>query len=318
MSDPKYIFGPIPSRRLGRSLGVDVIPRKLCTLDCVYCEVGKTSMRAMLRKEYEPAEEILAELRDVLSEYPPVDVVTFSGSGEPTLNSALGSIIRGVKQMTKIPVAVITNGTLLYFDEVRNNLLDADIVLPTLNTVTQEVFERLSRPHPKLRIQTIIRGLKAFRKEYSGQLWLEVMVVKGVNDGDEEIGNLKKAIEEIQPDKIQLNTVVRPPTENWSKPASDDQLAHIQELLGPLCEVIGTYNSQQELAIENGDLKAILSMLDRRPMTIEHIAQALGVPHQVIAESLATLEERFLVNSFFFQKRKYYRAMVFGSRARCG
>lgn len=318
MQDPQYVFGPIPSRRLGRSLGVDIIPRKLCTLDCVFCEVGRTSMRAIRRREYMPAQEILAELRDILSEYPPVDVVTISGSGEPTLNSALGTIIRGIKQMTKIPVAVITNGTLLYFDEVRDDLVHADIVLPSLNAATQEIFERVSRPHPKLRIQTIIRGLKSFRREYAGKLWLEVLVVNGINDGDEEIKKLRDIIEDIKPDKIQLNTVVRPPTEPWAEAVSDERLAQIQEMFGPHCEVIGSNESPEEIKIENGNLKIILSILDRRSMTVEHLAQALGTSQRAIEDSLDILEEHFLVSSFFFQKKKYYRAMVFGSGARCG
>src|SRR5512135_2583332 len=169
-----YIFGPVPSRRLGLSLGVDVIPKKVCTLDCVYCEVGATDKRALRRREYFPAEAIIAEVEGALASHANVDYISFSGSGEPTLNSKLGEIIRAVKAMTSIPVAVITNGTLFSLEDVRYDLIVADVVLPSLDAATQEVFEKIDRPHPQLRIETIIEGLREFRREYKGQLWLEI------------------------------------------------------------------------------------------------------------------------------------------------
>lgn len=317
MSNTRYIFGPVPSRRLGRSLGVDVVPNKLCTLDCVYCEAGHTSMKGLRRKVYVPSADVLPELRDVLASHPPVDVVTFSGSGEPTLNSDLGTIIQEVKGLTKIPIAVITSGTLLFMDDVRNDLLNADVVLPTLNAATQEVFEQICKPHPKLHLRTIIRGIKMFRTEYAGQVWLEVMLVRGINDNHDEILKLKEIIDEIHPDKIQLNTVVRPPAERWVQAVPDERLYEICDIMGPTCEVIGSAR-QPDAAIENDNLKSILAILSRRPLTADSIAEMLGTPRGSVEDALAQLEDHSLVSSFFFQKKKYYRGFVFGSSVRCG
>ena len=212
LNEPKYIFGPVPSRRLGRSLGVDLVPYKTCTFDCIYCDLGRTTRKTISRQSYVSPEEIQGELElylSVLDKKP--DFITLSGSGEPTLNTNIGEIIRRIKDITSIPVAILTNSSLLSLDEVRRDLSEADVVLPSLDAITPALFEYINRPHPSLRIEEIISGLIQFRKQYRGQIWLEILFCRGVNDGKEEIEKLKGVIERIQPDRVQLNTPVRPP-----------------------------------------------------------------------------------------------------------
>ncbi len=313
-----YVFGPVPSRRLGLSLGVDVIPKKLCNLDCVYCEVGRTDKRAMRRMEYLPANDILAELRDALAEKPALDFITFSGSGEPTLNSKLGEMIHAVKQMTDIPIAVITNGTLLYLEDVRRDLLEADVVLPSLDAVTTEMFLKVSRPHPKLQVGSVVQGLKTFRQEYRGQIWLEILLVKGMNDSDEEVLLMKQVLEEINPEKIQLNTVVRPPAESWVQPLEEERMKEIQQMLGDRCEIIGTYAHAAQKAETHIDVGVIIALLRRRAMTSSDLSDALRVSVEQIVSVLEVLEQNALVVPYRFQQKTYYRPIERFFNGFCG
>jgi wyosine [tRNA(Phe)-imidazoG37] synthetase (radical SAM superfamily) len=302
-----YIFGPVPSRRLGLSLGVDVIPKKVCTLDCVYCEVGMTDKRALRRREYFPADAIIAEIEESLAGHSALDHITFSGSGEPTLNSKLGEIIRAAKQMTSIPVAVITNGTLCSLEDVRYDLAAADVVLPSLDAVSQDVFERINRPHPQLRIDQIIEGLKEFRKEYKGPIWLEIMLAKGYNDHESEILGLRDAVLQIQPDKVQLNTVVRPPSVPGVAPLSEARLKEIQALLGERCEIIGSFDKHTPTDTGNSNSTEILSLLERRAMTLEGLADSQRVSREQIIEALRTLKEAGLIVSFIHNGEEHFR-----------
>jgi wyosine [tRNA(Phe)-imidazoG37] synthetase (radical SAM superfamily) len=297
----------MPSRRLGRSLGLDVIPKKLCDLDCIYCEVGPTDRRALRRKEYVPLEEVLAELDEVLSDEPSIDCVTFSGSGEPTLNSKLGEMIRAVKQRVDVPVVVITNGTTLYLKEVRGELLDADIVMPSLDAVTPEVFEKINRPHPQLRVENIVEGLQAFRKEYRGEIWLEILLVKGVNDHDEEILALKKVIDELHPDKIQLNTVTRPPAEVFAEPVDGKRLEEIRSLLGDRCEAIGGFSNNKDDNAPVVSFNHVVKLLERRAMTADEIAASLGMRNLAVRLALHHLEDEGVIHSFPYHGAHYYR-----------
>lgn len=305
----RYIFGPVPSRRLGRSLGVDVIPHKLCNFDCVYCEVGPTDKRAMRRQEYCPADKIIAELAEVLAEPQQIDTITFSGAGEPTLNSKLGTIIHAVKQLTSVPVAVITNGSLLYLENVRNDLKEADIVLPSLDAVSTRVFGMVNRPHPALQIETIIEGLKTFRKEFHGQIWLEILFVKGLNDERSEVERLRRVVREIQPDKVQLNTIIRPPSHAVFGPVAEKELYRLRELFGETCEVIGVSSARPVSAQHRINNDEILAALHRRAMTLDELAQALGLSHLDVLISLGIMEEEGLIESFFYYDRKHYKAI---------
>ena len=305
----KYTFGPVPSRRLGLSLGVDVIPNKLCSLDCVYCEVGVTDKRGLARKEYFPATEILAEVKEVIAEYPELDHITISGSGEPTLNSKIGDIIRGIKQMTKVPVAVLTNGTLLNLPEVRRDLMDADIVSPSLDAVSADVFIKVDRPNPKLNIDIIIDGIKAFRREYKGRMWIEILFVKGMNDHDEEVFKMKQVLDEIRPEKIHLNTVIRPPAYAIAQPVGEDRLKEIQKILGERSEIVGIFKETHKTKEHNVDGQAILALLKRRAMTVGQMTESLAMRQEEIIASLKQLDQGKFIRSYIYNEEEYYQAL---------
>jgi wyosine [tRNA(Phe)-imidazoG37] synthetase (radical SAM superfamily) len=305
----KYTFGPVPSRRLGLSLGVDIIPNKLCSLDCVYCEVGMTDKRGLARKEYLPANEILTEVKEVIAEYPNLDHITISGSGEPTLNSKIGDIIRGIKQMTKIPVAVLTNGTLLNLPEVRHDLMEADIVSPSLDAVSVDVFEKVDRPNPKLNIDTIIDGIKAFQQGYKGKMWIEILFVKGINDHDEEVFKMKQVLDEIRPERIHLNTVIRPPAYAIAQPVGEDRLKEIQKILGWRSEIIGIFKETQKIQEHTIDEQAILALLRRRAMTVDQMTESLAMRKKEIIASLKQLNREKFIKSYMFNGEEYYHAM---------
>jgi wyosine [tRNA(Phe)-imidazoG37] synthetase (radical SAM superfamily) len=303
----KYTFGPVPSRRLGLSLGVDVIPNKLCSLDCVYCEVGITDKRGLARKEYLPANEILAEVKEVIGEYPNLDHITISGSGEPTLNSKIGDIIRGIKHITTVPVAVLTNGTLLDNPEVRHDLMNADIVSPSLDAVTAEVFEKVDRPNPNLKIDRIVEGIKQFRKEYRGHMWMEILFVSGINDHDEEVLKMKHVLDEIQPEKIHLNTVVRPPAYAVAQPVSQDRMKQIQKMLGERSEIVGVFTGTHTTIAHNADSQAILALLKRRAMTVDQMTVSLAMEQEGIITSLSLLLQSHSIKSYSYNGEEYYQ-----------
>ena len=209
----KYLFGPVPSRRLGMSLGVDLVPKKVCSLNCVYCEVGQTTKLTTERREYIPYDKVTSELEHYFANNPNPDYFTFSGSGEPTLNSRIGDVLQFIKQKKPdTPVAVLTNGTLLYDKKVRDELMDANVVLPSLDAATETSFQKINRPAPRLTVEKYIQGLIDFRTKFPGQIWLEVFIVPGYNDNIDDLKALKKAFKDIKPDQIQLNTLDRPGT----------------------------------------------------------------------------------------------------------
>ena len=318
LSARQYTFGPVPSRRLGLSLGVDVIPKKLCNLDCIYCELGRTDKRAMRRLEYLSAEEIVAEVKSVIAERPATDFITFSGSGEPTLNSKLGEIISEIKRFTAIPVAVITNGTLLYLEDVRRDLIQADLVLPSLDSVTTEMFLKVNRPHPKLSIGSIVEGLKKFRQEYAGKIWLEVLFVKGFNDSNEEVLLLKQILADIRPDKVQLNTVVRMPAEATAEPVDEQRMREIRDMLGEGCEIIAAFTPSEKSVSQPFDAANILAILRRRAVTVNDLADIMHVSVEEIQSVLDVLEKHVLVVPYRFQHKTYYRPIENFFNGFCG
>ena len=240
----KHVYGPVPSRRLGYSLGVDILPFKICSLDCIYCQLGRTKRKTIQRKKYFDFDVILSQIKTVIDSGQKIDTITFSGSGEPTLNVFIGELIKGIKKNTSIPVAVLTNSTLLIHKSVRNALSKADLVIPSLDAATQDIFVRMNRPHKSIKIQQIIEGIKKFRQEFSGKIWLEILFVKGVNDSLAHLKKLKAAISEINPDKIQLNTVVRPPAEKSSLPVTPQELANFRKFFGTKAEVIAEFKKK--------------------------------------------------------------------------
>ena len=236
-----HLFGPVPSRRLGLSLGVDLIPRKTCPYNCIYCEVGPTTRPTLKRFHYQ-AQAIIGELAEYLGQSErQVDFITLAGSGEPTLNLDLGRIIGEIKSMTATPVAVLTNGALLYLPEVRRELAAADVVLPSLDAAREETFQLINRPLAGFSLAQLLAGLTAFRREYRGQLWLEVLLLKGVNDTEAELTALRRVLAELAPDKVQLNTSVRPVVEDWARALTREEMEAAAAFLGPGVEVIASF-----------------------------------------------------------------------------
>jgi len=273
----KYLFGPVPSRRLGLSLGVDLIPPKTCSYDCLYCQIGKTTCKAIEPAAYVPLEAVLAELDETLAKVKP-DYVTFSGSGEPTLNVELGRLIAYVKERTGAKVAVLTNGSLLYRPEVRERLLKADVVMPTLSTVREETFRAIHQPHEDLNVAGLVEGLRSLRKSFKGQLFIEVMLLAGFNDRDEEIERLRQVILEIAPDRVQLNTVVRPPADAKAIPLDRKKLEYIKRVFGESAEIIAASPIRGNQHFRGTLSAAVLEMARRRPVTVEDVAGALDAP----------------------------------------
>jgi wyosine [tRNA(Phe)-imidazoG37] synthetase (radical SAM superfamily) len=271
-----HIYGPVPSRRLGYSLGIDILPFKTCSLDCIYCQLGRTDGKTVRRKKYFEVNTILAQIKDVIASGQRIDYITFSGSGEPTLNVLIGKLIREIKKITSIPVAVLTNSTLLSRESMRKALSLADLVVPSLDSATQEIFERMNRPHPSLKIEHIIEGLKKFRQQFSGKLWLEILLVKGVNDSPSHLEKLKKAACGINPDRIQLNTVVRPPAEKSALPLSPQELAKISQFFGAKAEVVADFAKTQHKPVSRDIKDTILAMVARRPVTLADMSKSMG------------------------------------------
>jgi len=302
-----YIFGPVPSRRLGFSLGVDLIPFKTCSLDCIYCQLGKTTCKTIERKEYVASHKILGELEKVLASSRRIDYITLSGSGEPTLNLRIGEIIGKIKEMTDIPVAVLTNGTLLTDGILREELKSSDLVIPSLDAGTQKTFNKINRPHRLLKIDKIIEGMVDFREMYEGKIWLEMMLVEGVNDNEEELSALRGAIEKIKPDRIQLNTPVRPPQEEWAKVLSNKKLSEIEEFFGDKCEVVAEFKRKEQKA-DFKDLEVeILTLISRRPVTSNDISSSLGLDMNEVLKYLEGLEKEKKISSQIYQGKRYFR-----------
>ena len=276
----RYLFGPVPSRRLGISLGIDLVPMKTCTLNCIYCECGRTTDLTLVRRKYVPVETVKAEYTHYLAHHTEPDYVTFSGSGEPTLNRCIGQIIRFIQSCKPmIPIAVLTNGTLLFDRQVCSELKDASVVIPSLDAATDSVFRKINRPHHKLDINIIIDGLIHFRKEYSGQLWLEVFILPGLNDTAEELIALKQAIEKIAPDRIQLNTLDRPGTVNHIRAADRTELERVLNFWQlKNASVIAHAPERKKLASYREDAEtAILETIARRPCTLEDLTRIFGL-----------------------------------------
>ena len=301
------IYGPVPSRRLGYSLGVDILPFKTCSMDCVYCQLGSGAKTTVRRKEYVPAAAVLAQIRAALAGSQRIDAVTFSGSGEPGLNSGIGKIIRGLKRTTDIPVVVLTNSSCLVSQKGRQEFLAADIVVPSLDAATPRIFQKINRPHASLKVDKIIDGLVRFRREFTGRIWLEIMLVKGVNDGPVHLKKLKEAVARIRPDKVQLNTVVRPPAERSARPLNRAQLEKIRVFFGENAEIIADFKAGGRQADAGHIRQAILAAVRRRPMTVRDMSLSLGRPVEEIRRYADDLVEQGRLDRLRHKKSDYYK-----------
>jgi wyosine [tRNA(Phe)-imidazoG37] synthetase (radical SAM superfamily) len=302
-----HLFGPVPSRRLGRSLGVDLVPRKTCPFDCIYCEVGPTTNQTETRLDYQ-AEAILAELAAYVRQGPELDFITLAGSGEPTLNLGLGRIIRRIKALTGTPVAVLTNGALLYLPEVRQELAAADVVLPSLDAAREETFRAINRPPADYPLNRLLEGLEACRREYTGRIWLEIMLLQGLNDTEADLEALRRALRTLAPDKVQLNTAVRPGVEDFARPLAADEMAASANYLadGFEVEVIASFSGASQAAAVCNDA-VLVEMLARRPMTAADLAKVLGLPVTLVRQRLRLLCDTGQVAGQAYCDQEFYR-----------
>lgn len=275
----KYVFGPVNSRRLGVSLGVDIIPFKLCSFNCVYCECGATTHLTNEVKEYVPVEDVITEIDTALSASPVLDVITFSGSGEPTLNSGIGKIISHIKGCyPQYRVVVLTNSTTIFRPDVRRSLLQADMIFPSLDAASAEVFERIMRPAPGVKVEDIIEGLVSLRSEYRGRICLEIFIIEGINDSADELSLLKSAAERISPDEIHLNSLDRPGTEKWVRPVPQERMLEIKKFFEPLpVKIIAKAAVPVSVSCYNSTLEQRLyELLTDIPITAGDAAEKLG------------------------------------------
>ncbi len=306
----KHLFGPVPSRRLGMSLGVDLVPHKVCTLNCVYCECGRTTNLTIERKEYVPFDEVCSELKVIMANNPEPDYFTFSGAGEPTLNSRIGDVLDFIKDnWPKIPVAVLTNGSLFSNKEVRKELLNADVVLPSLDTASDRAFRKMDRPYSKLDINEYIQGLVDFRNEFSGEIWLEVLILPEYNDDEENLRLLKEAFLKIKPNNIQVNTLDRPGTVDNLRPANKAELQHIVDFWNlDNVEIIASVPERKDIKAYREDTEsAILETIARRPCTLEDLEKILGIHINEINKYLGVLEEDKKIDTIRQERGMFYK-----------
>lgn len=284
------IYGPVPSRRLGRSLGIDLLPAKICSYDCIYCQLGRTAAKTIKRRPYRSAEEVLTQLRETLARGVTADCITLAGSGEPTLNSDIGPVIKGIKKETTLPVAVLTNGSLLSDEGVRDALMAADIVVPSLDAYNAALFEKVNRPHKTIEFDRMLEGLVDFSQAFSGRLWLEIFIMDGINASPDDAARFKPLVDRIAPTDIYVNTAVRPAAESFAKQTSEEMIDYFYRTLGLRRQrdtvfSAGAGNQDKDIAA------AILEMAARRPVTLQDMAAGLAVPvetvHKQVRELLA-------------------------------
>ncbi|WP_319561995.1 radical SAM protein [Marispirochaeta sp.] len=304
------LFGPVPSRRLGMSLGIDLVPHKVCSFNCVYCECGATTNLTIERREYVPADEVISELSSFLKENPKPDYLTFSGAGEPVLNSGIGKVLESIKkEFPQIPAAVLTNGSLFGDPDVRKALLPADLVLPSLDAASERTFRRIDRPHRGINLDAYIQGLVDFRQEYSGEIWLEVMILPGYNDNRNDLSLLKEAILRIKPDKLQLNSLDRPGTIKDLQAADEATLKAVVDYWGlDNVEIIAPAIVRKKTKVYRADTEsAIVETLKRRPCTLQDLEKILGIHINELNKYLSVLEASGRVEAVSQQRGLFYR-----------
>jgi wyosine [tRNA(Phe)-imidazoG37] synthetase (radical SAM superfamily) len=308
-----HVFGPVPSRRLGLSLGVDIVPFKTCSYDCLYCQVGKTTCLSAEPRALVSLEAVMTELKQSLERITP-DVVTFSGSGEPTLHSGIGEAIAFVKAWSDLRVAVLTNGSLLWRGEVRERLLAADVIMPTLNTVNEDTYRKIHRPHPELHLPRVIQGLESLRKVYKGRLDVEVVLLAGLNDSPEELAGLKKVLMAIDPDRIQLNTVVRPPADARALALDREKMEEVKTFFGKRAEIIAFTPPKQRDQNYDSLTVAVMEMAKRRPVRAVDVSQVLGLSTEEVEMLVKGLVVKGHLQSQVYLGDTYYLSGKRGGR----
>jgi wyosine [tRNA(Phe)-imidazoG37] synthetase (radical SAM superfamily) len=299
----EYVFGPVPSRRLGQSLGIDTVPLKTCNWNCAYCQLGRSVPVTNERKQYFPREDILAEAKAALAAHKPgeIDWVTFVASGEPTLDTGLGWLIRELKRVTTLPVAVITNGALFYMPEVRQEVSAADAVLPSLDAGNAVLYRQLNRPHPEVTFERLVDGLIAFGGQYPGKLWVEVMLVRGMNDTEQALREIATILDRVRPDEIHINLPTRPPAESWVRPPDEEGLRRALAILGESAHVVHPAEGSFDFSGSESIVDAVVGIITRHPMREDELrgalerqkaGQAAEVLRQLAASGRAQVVER--------------------------
>lgn len=306
----RYLFGPVPSRRLGLSLGVDLVLPKTCSLDCVYCESGRTTNLTTERSLAVSPSAVMEELSDFLSSGPDLDYVTFSGCGEPLLNKGISEITRFMKDhYPRYSLALLTNGTLFHRADVRQDVRDIDVIVASLDAVSPSVFQKINRPAERLDPDTMIRGLAALRREFFHQLWIEIFIVPGLNDTDEELQKLARAVRDIGADRIQLNSLDRPGTEAWVRAIGPTERERIAGFFSGI-EIIGHQTAERQanaMKDQEGLKDLILELIKRRPSTLADIQKSSGVDETLAEEALKRLESLGKVTSETLKRGRFYR-----------
>jgi wyosine [tRNA(Phe)-imidazoG37] synthetase (radical SAM superfamily) len=274
----RYVYGPVPSRRLGRSLGIDLVPCKTCSYDCVYCQLGRTTNKTVQREEYIPVAVVLEELKRKLAAGVKADYVTLAGSGEPTLNNGIGALVRGIKVLTDIPVAVLTNGSLLWMQEIQDALMQADLVIPSLDAGEDRLFRYVNRPHAGIAFDTMVDGLVEFTARFGGEVWLEVFLLAGVTGIPSEAEKIATLARRIAPARVQLNTVRRPPAEKSAHPLTPKQMRALSAVFPGGADIIQAEKDDRPPAAVSGSTDAdILAVIRRHPCTHRDVAECLGI-----------------------------------------
>jgi wyosine [tRNA(Phe)-imidazoG37] synthetase (radical SAM superfamily) len=302
-----HVFGPVPSRRLGRSLGIDPVPFKTCNYNCVYCQLGRTTRQAGERTDFGPPEPILAELREALRAHGDrIDYLTITGSGEPTLHAGLGTLIRGIRRVSSLPVAVLTNGGLLSDPEVRRDLASADVVLPSLDAADADTFRAVNRPRSGIRIEEIVEGLVALRREHEGELWTETMLVGEVNDSEEQLLAIREALARARPHRVYVNVPIRPPAESDVRPPDAGGLIRAQVILGGAIFLARPEPDEWE-AFGTGDPVAdLLGIIGRHPVRRESILRGTRRHSpQTVDAALAALIDSGRVRPVTYRGREF-------------
>jgi wyosine [tRNA(Phe)-imidazoG37] synthetase (radical SAM superfamily) len=308
--DYRYVYGPVASRRLGRSLGVDIVPFKTCTYDCIYCQLGGTTNKTIERKEYVPVEEILVELEQRLPLGPPPDYLSLAGSGEPTLNDRIGELIGRIKSLTRIPIAVLTNGSLLWMRDVQDALMEADLILPSLDAGDEHLFRYVNRPHREIVFDNMVCGIAEFTARFPKSVWLEVFLLAGITGVLPEVEKIAALTRRIRPERVQLNTISRPPSEPFARPVPRGQLTTFASLFGGGVEVISEGEGSR-LHPSNSTIapdEEIVALLRRRPCTVRDVAVGLGIPAAQAAKRLEVLAAASEVRGVFRNGQRFYLA----------
>jgi len=304
----KYVYGPVPSRRLGQSLGINPIPYKTCNYGCVYCQLGRTLHFTNDRQQFFDPLDMWSEIQQALNLHRTnVDFMTFVGEGEPLLCSCIGWLIERIKTHTDLPVAVITNGGLLQEEPMRNELFQADVVMPSLDAGDEKTFRVINRPHPEIHFSAVLEGYQEFRRAFHGQIWVEVMLVKDLNDSEEQLKKIRNALRTFQPDRVYINVPIRPPAEKWVKIPDDEALVRAHAILGNAVSIAHPEEGVFDISGFDSPFDAIQAIIRRHPMREEQIIETLkDIPEAQVRQTLWELERSGKIKRITYEGKRFF------------